>query len=109
MSKSDQLRAMREKNYAEAQRKVRGSSVGKVLRARSGETKKGSLSAMKEALKEEELSAETRKPGRPAGPATVPLPVRVLPDLLARLDEYAAREGLTRTEAVRALIERGLR
>lgn len=37
------------------------------------------------------------------------VPVRIAPDVLALLDAYAERAGVTRSDAVRQLIEAGLR
>jgi metal-responsive CopG/Arc/MetJ family transcriptional regulator len=37
------------------------------------------------------------------------VPVRITPDVLARLDAYAERADITRSEAVRQLIEAGLK
>ncbi|RAK68886.1 ribbon-helix-helix protein, CopG family [Phenylobacterium kunshanense] len=37
-----------------------------------------------------------------------PTQVRLPPELQARIDAYAARAGITRSQAIRALIEAGL-
>lgn len=41
----------------------------------------------------------------PIGPA---VQVRLTPDLLARIDRWAKRQGVTRAEAIRRLVERAL-
>lgn len=48
------------------------------------------------------------RPRKPGGAATV-VPVRIAPDVLILLDAYAQRAGVTRSEAVRQLIEAGLK
>ena len=52
--------------------------------------------------------AATRRRGRPKGPATVALPIRLPADQIARIDAWAGKRGVTRTAAIRALLERGL-
>jgi metal-responsive CopG/Arc/MetJ family transcriptional regulator len=59
------------------------------------------------------MSKQTQKrkmgrPPKPGGAATV-VPVRIAPDVLVLLDAYAHRGGFTRSEAVRQLIEAGLK
>lgn len=46
--------------------------------------------------------------GRPKGQETVPLPVRIAPDLLKRLDARAGKLGCTRSETIRKLLEEAL-
>ena len=55
-------------------------------------------------------SLQKKKMGRPpkAGGASAVVPVRISPDVLTRLDAYAERTDVTRSEAVRQLIEAGL-
>jgi len=48
------------------------------------------------------------RPLKPGGAATV-VPVRIPPDVLVLLDAYAQSGGVTRSEAVRQLIEGGLK
>lgn len=48
------------------------------------------------------------RPPKPGGAATV-VPVRIAPDALVLLDAYAQRGGVTRSEAVRQLLEAGLK
>jgi hypothetical protein len=54
---------------------------------------------------------KVRKPGRPplAGERGILLAGRVAPTIAERVDAYAAKAGITRSEAVRRLIERGLK
>lgn len=49
-----------------------------------------------------------RRPGRPATGKGVKLDQRVPADLARRIEEYAAREFVSRGDAVRELLERGL-
>jgi hypothetical protein len=56
-------------------------------------------------------SMRTKKMGRPPkeeGPAVV-VPARLPPALAAAVDHYARGNGITRSEAVRQLIELGLK
>jgi len=59
------------------------------------------------------MSAKPKKPklGRPplAGERGILLAGRVAPIIAGRVDDYAKGEGITRSEAVRQLIERGLK
>lgn len=48
------------------------------------------------------------RPPKPGGAATV-VPVRIGPEVLVLLDAYARRDSVTRSEAVRQLIESGLK
>jgi hypothetical protein len=52
-----------------------------------------------------------KKMGRPSKPggAALAVPVRLFPDVLAALDAWAAKAGITRSEAMRQLIEAGLK
>jgi len=54
---------------------------------------------------------QKKKMGRPPKPggASAVVPVRIAPDVLALLDAYAERAGVTRSDAVRQLIEAGLK
>ena len=54
---------------------------------------------------------QKKKMGRPAkqGGAAVVVPVRIDPKILDLLDAYARREDVTRSKAVRQLIEAGLK
>ncbi|MFD1610862.1 CopG family transcriptional regulator [Sphingomonas tabacisoli] len=49
-----------------------------------------------------------KKRGRPATGESPRVPVRLSPETLARLDAFAEAESLSRSEAMRRLIERGL-
>jgi len=64
---------------------------------------------MAKAKKAKRKKGNTRGPLRKTGPGRV-IGVRVLPSLLARIDEWAARqdEKTTRPDAMRRLIERAL-
>jgi len=59
------------------------------------------------------VSANTKKlkRGRPpkAGGADLSIPARLSPKLVDQLDTYAEETGISRSEAVRRLIEAGLR
>ena len=52
-------------------------------------------------------STSLKKIGRPATGQTPAVPVRLDAELLAIVDAVAKREGLTRSDAIRALIRRG--
>ena len=56
-------------------------------------------------------SSTKRGRGRPPKPGGVfpTLPVRISPETIEALDVYAEKAGITRSEAVRQLIEAGLR
>lgn len=54
------------------------------------------------------LKKKMGRPPKPGGAATV-VPVRIAPEVVVLLDAYAHRGGLTRSEAVRQLIESGLK
>jgi predicted DNA-binding protein len=47
-----------------------------------------------------------RPPGRQFGET---IPVRLAPEMIEAADKWAANKGLTRSKALRALIERGLK
>jgi predicted DNA-binding protein len=49
-----------------------------------------------------------KKRGRPATGKDPLVAVRLPPKMITALDKWAAREGLTRSAAVRQMIERGL-
>jgi metal-responsive CopG/Arc/MetJ family transcriptional regulator len=48
------------------------------------------------------------RPPKPGGAAHV-VPVRIFPGVLEALDNWRAKAGVTRSEAVRQLIEAGLK
>jgi Ribbon-helix-helix protein, copG family len=50
-----------------------------------------------------------RKPGRPATGVDQAVAVRLPANVLAEVDKWAADNGSTRSDAIRQLIERGLR
>lgn len=54
---------------------------------------------------------KSKKMGRPVKPggAAVVVPVRIAPKMVELLDIYADRHQVTRSEAVRQLIETGLK
>lgn len=56
-------------------------------------------------------STQKRKRGRPPNPAgpRLSIPISFPPDMVAALDAYAATAEITRSEAVRKLIELGLK
>lgn len=59
------------------------------------------------------ISVDKKKKGRGRPPkeggAHLSIPARLPPDLVQKLDRYAADEGISRSEAVRHLIEAGLK
>jgi hypothetical protein len=54
---------------------------------------------------------QKKKRGRPPNPKgrRLSIPISFPPALVAILDAYAAREGINRSEAVRRLVEAGLK
>jgi Ribbon-helix-helix protein, copG family len=50
-----------------------------------------------------------KKIGRPRTGRIEPITVAIKPELLARLDAFAAQHGLNRSEAIRRFIEAGLK
>jgi Ribbon-helix-helix protein, copG family len=55
-------------------------------------------------------AAPKRKPGRPASGGRDPaIQVRMSPALTAEIDAWASKAGTTRSEAIRRLIEAGLK
>ena len=56
----------------------------------------------------EPTSERKRGPGRPATGKGVKVDQRIPVDLSRRVDEYAAREFISRGDAIRALLEAGL-
>ena len=55
------------------------------------------------------ISVEQKKKGRPATGISPLVGVRLSPALLSELDGWALREKLSRSEAMRRLVERGLK
>ena len=56
------------------------------------------------------IPVEGKKRGRPAGAAFAePIPVRLTPACVAEVSDYAEREGLKVSEALRRLIEEALK
>jgi hypothetical protein len=56
------------------------------------------------------VKAQTDKPkrGRPATGQNAMYGARFSPTLIEKIDKWAARQGITRSEAIRRLVERGL-
>ena len=55
-------------------------------------------------------ATQKKKRGRPANPAgrRISIPISFAPGLVAELDAYAEKAGMTRSEAVRQFVESGL-
>lgn len=112
MGKYEDMRRLREARYEAALRRSgnagdhRGAgSAGPVKSPRREGVPKAKVQVGGSAVAAPSSSSGR---GRPAGPHTVPVPVRLSPGLVERLDAEAGRLGLTRSETIRALIERGL-
>ena len=97
MSKMDQLRAMRERTWAKA------SPKEKKRRALEAMAKPG-VAGVNLMISEMEREGRRRSGGRPKGPVTVPLPVRIPPTLLAKLDAMAAARSTTRNGLVISIL-----
>jgi len=59
-------------------------------------------------MSSQQVSFKKNKGGRPATGKGTLVGVSFRPGMLAAIDEYCARSGLTRTDAVRALLKLGL-
>lgn len=55
------------------------------------------------------IPVEPKKRGRPATGRDPLIGFRAPPSLVVKLDAYAEREGLKRSEAIRRLVEEGLK
>jgi hypothetical protein len=61
------------------------------------------------AKQEKSVHSVRKKLGRPPGRAYgETIPVRLTPEMMAAIDRWAAHSGVSRSEAVRALLEQGL-
>jgi hypothetical protein len=55
------------------------------------------------------ISAKRKRPGRPATGVDPMVGLRLAPDLIKEVDEWAAAHEMTRSDAIRQFIELGLR
>jgi hypothetical protein len=61
-------------------------------------------------VKQEKTVHGKRRRGRPPGKKyRETIPVRLTPELMAAVDRWAGNKDASRSEAIRALIERGLK
>jgi len=99
MNKLDQIRALREAKAA--RRPLAMSTRPKAARVERDLT----LATASVRVVDDPVAEGLRKMGRPKGPETVPLPVRIPPALLARLDSEVARRSMTRNALVISILE----
>jgi len=54
------------------------------------------------------IAVKPKKRGRPATGKDPLVGVRIHPDLIARIDKWASRDDVSRSEAIRRLVEKAL-
>lgn len=98
MSKLDQIRALRE---AKAARRPLATSI----RPRAARVERDlTLATVSVRVVDDPVAEGLRKMGRPKGPKTVPLPVRIPPGLLAKIDAEASKRGVPRNGLVTSIL-----
>jgi hypothetical protein len=61
-------------------------------------------------MSKQEKRVHKKSRGRPAGRVfSETIPVRLTPEMIASVDKWASMEGVSRSEALRLLIERALK